>query len=222
MQYLGFKEIIIFLQELSENNNKDWFDENRKRYTELRNYFIDFTEKMIQEITKFDASVHFVEPRKSIFRINRDIRFAKDKSPYKNNFGAFIVSGGKKSGNAGYYLHIQPDNSFIAGGVYNPSSLSLDKIRWSIFENIDEFLGIIKSSDFVKNFGKIEGRKLKNPPRGFDKTFEYIDLLKYKDYTVVKNIKNPILYEDNFLKKVTADFSKIHNLNLFINNALLY
>jgi len=214
-------EIINFLKELSENNTKDWFDENREHYTDLRNYFIELTSIFIAGVSSFDASVSFLNPKKSIFRINRDIRFSKDKTPYKTNFGAFIVPGGKKSGNAGYYFHLEPENSFVAGGVYRPQSPILSKIRWSIYENISSFSEILNDHKFINHFGEIKGDKLKNPPRGFDKSFAHIDLLKFKDFTVIENLTNEDLLTNNFVDEVVAKFQNMYMFNSFLNKAIL-
>lgn len=214
------KEIISFLKELSENNNKEWFDENRKLYSDLREYFIELTGILINRVSEFEPSVSFLEPRKSIFRINRDIRFSKNKSPYKNNFGAFIVPGGKKSGNAGYYLHLEPNQSFIGGGIHCPQSSVLSKVRWSIYENTDDFIDVIEEKQFKNTFVEIRGDKLKNPPRGFEKSFTHVDLLKYKSYTVMKNLNDEDLNSDDFIENVVSVFEKMHKFNSFINKAL--
>ncbi|MBN2663855.1 MAG: DUF2461 domain-containing protein [Bacteroidales bacterium] len=214
------KEIVEFLQELSENNSKEWFDLNRSRYTDLRNYFIEVISLLIAGVSSFDASVSFLDPKKSIFRINRDIRFSANKSPYKTNFGAFIVPEGKKSGNAGYYLHLEPQQSFVGGGIHRPQANILNKVRWSIYENIDDFVDILNEDDFISNYGEIKGEKLKNPPRGFDKSFKYVDLLKFKDYTVIRNLSVTDLTKPDFVDVIVQNFSKMYNFNLFINNAL--
>ncbi len=214
------KEIIEFLTELNENNNKDWFDLNRKRYNELRNYFIELTSELIAAIGLFDPSVAFLDPKKCIFRINRDIRFSKDKNPYKTNFGAYIVPGGKKSGNAGYYLHFEPDNSFVAGGVHCPENDVLSKVRWSIYENVDDFMDIVSEEEFEKTFGELQGEKLKNPPRGFDKDFTQLDYLKFKEYTVIRNITNKELFSTDFVENIVDLFYKMTKFNGFINSAL--
>lgn len=213
-------EILEFLSELSKNNSKEWFDKNRIRYQELRESFIDQTAEMINEISIFDGSVRFENPRKSIFRINRDIRFSKNKSPYKTNFGAFIVPEGKKSGNAGYYFHLEPDNCFVAGGIYRPQASELKKIRWAIFENTEEYIKIIENKEFKNTFGEIVGDKLKNPPRGFDKNFEHIDLLKYKDFTMIKHLKKKELASKNFISEMGRYFSKMFEYNQFLNKAI--
>lgn len=212
--------ILNFLSELKENNNKEWFDKNRSFYKELRELFIEQTGEMINEIANFEPVIRFENPRKSIFRINRDIRFSKDKSPYKSNFGAIIAPGGKKSGNAGYYFHLEPENSFVAGGIYRPQAPDLMKIRWTIFENSEEFLKIINNKKFIETFGSIVGEKLKNPPRGFDKNFEHIELLKFKDFTVFKKLSLTDLKSQVFVSNISKYYLTIFNFNNFINKAL--
>ena len=213
-------KILIYLNNLSNNNNKEWFHANKKHYQELREFFISQTTELISKISEFDKGVMFEEPKKCIFRINRDIRFSKDKSPYKTNFGAFIVPGGKKSGNAGYYLHIEPSGSFIGGGIHSPESLNLKKIRWYIYENINEFLSIIENSNFKKYFGSIAGNKLKNPPRDFNKEFKHIDLLKFKSYTVIQKISTKFIEKKDFTTKTTDVFKAMFSFVNFLNKAL--
>lgn len=215
-----YAEILTFLSELKENNNKEWFDENRNRYKELREFFISQIGTFINRVAEFDPSVQYEDPRKSVFRINRDIRFSKDKSPYKTNFGGFVVPGGKKSGNSGYYLHLEPGNSFVGGGIHCPPGPILKKIRWGIYQNADEFLPIIEDKTFKTTFGEITGEKLKKPPRGFDKDFEHIDLLKFKDYTVVANLPDSDIQKDDFTDTVVDYFKKMSNFNHFLNKVV--
>ncbi|MBN2893518.1 MAG: DUF2461 domain-containing protein [Bacteroidales bacterium] len=213
-------EILNFLSELKENNNKDWFDSNRARYKELREYFIDQIAILIDKVAEFDPIVKLEDPRKSVFRINRDIRFSNDKSPYKTNFGGYIVPGGKKGGGAGYYLHFEPNSSFIGGGIYCPPNPTLKRIRWGIYQNIDEFLPIISEKEFKKAFGGIVGSKLVNPPKGFDKDFEHIDLLKFKDYNVIVNFEDKQIVKDDFIDKVVDYFKKMISFNQFLNKVV--
>lgn len=214
------KKIISFLLDLSKNNNKTWFNENKKIYENLRKYFIDLTNVLIAKINTFDAKITNIDAKKSIYRINRDLRFTKNKTPYKTNFGAHIASGGKKSGNAGYYLHIQPKNSFLAAGIYNPNNKILDKIRWEIYENPNEFTNIINTKDFIKNFTTINGQKLKNPPKGFDKSFENIELLKFKSYIILKKISEKNLFSYNFINYTTNVYKKTFPFVTFLNKAI--
>jgi len=131
--------IIKFLTTLKENNNRDWFNKNKKWYQRSIEEFEVYVNCLIGEIQKFDVDIRFLAAKDCIFRIYRDIRFSKDKSPYKTNFGAFIVKDGRKSGNAGYYLHIEPGSSFLGGGIYMPPAETLRVVRKEIFENTKEF-----------------------------------------------------------------------------------
>lgn len=120
--------IIKFLQNLEKNNNREWFKDHDKEYKKAKKEFENFVIKLIIEINKFDNSIGYVEPKDCIFRIFRDVRFGMNKDPYKNNFGAYIATNGRKSLTAGYYIHIQPDESFAGGGIYSPPSDILKKL----------------------------------------------------------------------------------------------
>ena len=131
--------ILTFLQQLESHNSKEWMDDHRAQYQTARQSFIDLTTHLLEKLSVDDEGLQGLDPKKCIFRINRDIRFSKDKSPYKNNFGAAMAEGGRNSGNPVYYLHVQPQNeSFIAGGLYQPSSDVLSKVRQEIDYNASE------------------------------------------------------------------------------------
>jgi uncharacterized protein (TIGR02453 family) len=214
------KKSLSFISDLKNNNHKEWFHANRPRYEEARGEFLTFVETMINEIQVFDPSVGTVQPKSAMFRINRDIRFSKDKSPYKTNFGAFIVPGGKKSGNAGYYFHLDPEGTFAGGGVYHPMPDILKKIRNEIYGNPEEFNEIISGKEFYNYFGEMYDDRLKTAPKGYPKDFEYIDLLKYKSYIVSKNFDNDTVTGENLVAQVAKTFRLMYPLNKFINFAL--
>jgi uncharacterized protein (TIGR02453 family) len=214
------KRTLDFLAALSNNNNRDWFQENKSWYEEARKNFAGFIDLLAFEIKKIDSSIGQVTSREAMFRINRDIRFSKDKSPYKINMGAHIVPGGKKSGLAGYYFHIEPGDSFLGGGIYMPSSDILKKIRREIFDNVEEFLLIINNPEFTDYFGEIWGEKLIKPPAGYPKEFEHIDLLKYKSYTVIRQIPEKTLLGSKLLEEVLNGFRIMYPFNRFLNYAL--
>ena len=217
------KNLLEFLSDLKENNYKEWFHENKPRYQKLKKEFEQFIAHAIADIAQFDKSVQNLEPKHCTFRINRDIRFSKDKSPYKTNFGAYIVPGGKKSGNAGYYIHIEPDSCFLAGGIYAPPADRLKAVRTEIYENIEEFKKIISGSTFTKHYPNLynEGM-LKTAPKGFPKDFEDIDLLKYKHYIASKNVDDSIVVSDKFIGEVKNTFKAAYPLNKFINEGINY
>jgi uncharacterized protein (TIGR02453 family) len=217
------KNIIQFLKDLKENNYKEWFHENKTRYQAAKKEFEQLIAHAIADIAQFDSSVQSLEPKHCLFRINRDIRFSKDKSPYKTNFGSFIVPGGKKSGNAGYYIHIEPGNCFLAGGVYSPAPDILKAVRTEIYENSEDFKKLLNNPDFKKHFKEIMSQdKLKTAPKGFPKDFEDIDLLKYKHYTVAKNISDDLITTDQFTDEIHETFKALYPFNRFINEGINY
>jgi uncharacterized protein (TIGR02453 family) len=214
-------EIFDFLKSLKENNNKEWFQANKKVYENHKQDFNHFVELVIHTINKFDKSVAGLEPKNCTYRINRDIRFSNDKSPYKTNMGAFIVPGGKNSGMAGYYIHFEPGSSFLSGGIYMPSSPALKAIRNEILDNYDEFLSIINHKDFKKHFGgELWGEKLKTRPVGFPEGFEGMEYLKFKHYTVLKEKKDKEMVHPDFIHEVEEAFKALYPLNRFLNQAV--
>jgi uncharacterized protein (TIGR02453 family) len=210
-----------FLKKLKKNNNKEWFDKNRDKYLQAKQNVEEFTALLIKEIAKFNPAVGTLNPKSCVFRIFRDVRFAKDKSPYKLNMGAYISEGGKKGNKAGYYLHIQPGGqSFLAGGMYMPEAPLLNAIRQEIDYNTDEFKKIIGKKSFKITFGELEGEKLKTVPKGYDKNHPDIELLKYKSYIVWHKLDDKELTQKDFLKKSASVFKELHPFNIFLNRAV--
>lgn len=214
------KEIIDFLAKLEANNNKEWFDENRKTYQKVREQFLQLTDLLIHEIHTLDPEISFQDPKKCVFRIFRDLRFSKDKRPYKTNFGAFIARDGRKSGNPGYYIHIQPGASFIGGGIFMPDAPRLKAIRNDIYNNPAELLEIIEEPNFKNHFKLYDDDKLKTAPKGFPKDFEHIDLLRYKSFAPVKEINDKQLLSSDFFELLINSFGIITPLNHYINHVI--
>ncbi|OFY87195.1 MAG: hypothetical protein A3F72_16990 [Bacteroidetes bacterium RIFCSPLOWO2_12_FULL_35_15] len=214
------KSTIQFLAQLSKNNNKEWFDKNRPSYEMAKNNFKGFVEELILNVSKFDPSIKHLEAKDCIFRINRDVRFSKNKDPYKNNFGAILAPGGKKSFSAGYYFQLQPNASFVAGGVWQPPSPQINAIRQEIDYNAKEFKKIIGNKDFKKYFGELSTEdKLKSVPKGYDKTHPEIELLKYKSFIAVHHLKDKEVVAEAFLKNITTVFKAMYSFNLFLRRA---
>lgn len=209
-----------FLKDLCVNNNKEWFNENRDRYQEAKKEVEGLSVSLIEGLSAFDATVKDLEAKKCIFRIFRDVRFAKDKTPYKNNFGMHFVPGGKKCCRAGYYLHLEPDNSFIAGGIYLPTSPELRQVREAIYQSPDDFLSIVNDPVFKDAFGEIDGDKLKTTPKGFPKDFEHIDLLRFKSYIVMERISDDDVVSPSLIDQTITSFKKMQPLNTFINTSI--
>ena len=175
---------------------------------------------MIKNIQTFDPALVGLEAKQCMFRINRDMRFSKDKSPYKTNFGLTFNRGGKSSPFAGYYLHIQPGECFIAGGSYAPMPEHLAAIRQEIDYHFDDFKKIINNKDFKKYFGTIEGDKLVRPPKGYEADNPAIEFLKHKNYLMWNRFDEKMLMEKNFEKYATTVFKAMKPMLDFMNRAI--
>jgi len=217
---ITMQEILNFLSELKENNNKEWFDQNRSRYEASKKKVLFLTELLIHEISKFDTEIGNLDPKNCVFRIFRDVRFSNDKTPYKTNMGTYIAKGGRKSISAGYYIHIEPGGSFVGGGVYCPEADALKAIRTEIYDHPDEFKGLIENNTFKKLYPVMYDDQLKSAPKGFPKDFVAIDLLKYKSYAFTSNISDTELSGDAYLSKTVTAFRELFPVNRFLNNAL--
>lgn len=217
---MDFKHALQFLGKLQKNNNKEWFDKNKKEYDGLRKDIVAFVDRMLTNIQAFDPMLAGVEAKQCMFRINRDIRFSKDKSPYKNNFGLSFNKGGKSSPYAGYYLHIQPGECFIAGGAYAPMPEHLAGIRQEIDYNYDEFKKILAHKDFKKYFGTLTGDKLSRPPKGYEADNPAIEHLKHKNFLMWHKIDESQLTDKNFEKYCTGVFKAMQPMLDFINRPI--
>lgn len=214
------KTTLEFLAQLGKNNNKGWFEKNRPSYEIAKNNFKEFVEQLILNVSKFDPSVKHLLAKDCIFRINRDVRFSKNKDPYKNNFGAILAPGGKKSFAAGYYFQLQPDSSFLAGGMWQPPSPQINAIRQEIDYNANEFKKIISNKKFKEYFGELSNEdKLKSVPKGYDKSHPEIELLKHKSFIVVHNLKDKDVLSGHLIKNSTAIFKVMHPFNSFLRRA---
>jgi uncharacterized protein (TIGR02453 family) len=213
------KSTFEFLKAIKENNNRDWFLNNKLNYSEARENFESFVQEVINEIIEFEPIMKGLEVKSCIYRFNRDIRFSNDKSPYKTHFGAFIVRGGKKNGDklAGYYLHIEPGNSIIAGGAYMPPAPWLAAIREKIDEEPEKIMKIINANIFIKYFGKIDGEKLKKAPKGYPSDHPNVDLLKLKSYLVVNEVSDAFVLGEKYFYHTINVIKAMKPLNDFLN-----
>lgn len=198
------EEVLKFLKELSLNNNKEWFDSNKKRYLLVKEYIESFTMGLINSISEFDDHAKYLTPKDCTYRIYRDTRFSQDKTPYKTHIGIFINPPfGKKSYRMGYYLHIEPGNCMLGvGNVCLPPAL-ITGIRKSIKDNIEEYLEIIENPEFKKIYNKVGENPVKTAPKGFSKEWEYIDLVRPKDYYSSHGLTDREVISKSFLKKAT-------------------
>lgn len=210
-----------FLKDLKKNNNKPWFDANRKRYEAAKADFVLFVEELIGVISKFDPAVSSLQPKDCIFRINRDIRFSKDKSPYKTNMGTYINPGGKKVNTPGYYFHCEPGQNFAAGGLYVPEPSVLAKVRQEIDYNFNEWQKIINQKSFKQNFPAVDGIEvLSRPPKGYSEENPAIEYLKMKSYIVSKPLPDTLLTDKTLLTEVAKLYRTMKPMIDFLNHAM--
>jgi uncharacterized protein (TIGR02453 family) len=215
------KAVLDFLARLGENNNREWFQKNKKQYEEAKHEVESFVNSVIPALAKFDDSVKFVEAKDCLFRIFRDVRFSKDKSPYKTNMGAWICRTGRKGPGPGYYIHLQPGESFLAAGVYMPEPDQLKRIRKEIYYNVNEFTTILADKKLKKYAGALsEIDKTKLAPKDFPKDFPGIDLLKHKHYILSYPVTDKIVEADDFHEVVVAAFKTMYPFNQFLQRAL--
>jgi uncharacterized protein (TIGR02453 family) len=214
---------LTYISELTLNNNKSWFDENRRQFEAAKADFEDLVKNIISSFGEIDADIAPLAAKNCIFRQYRDIRFSKDKTPYKQHMGASFDRGGKKSGFAGYYLHIEPGNKSMAGGgIWMPEAAQLKKIRQEIDYSWEEFSGLITGPQFKKIYGDLEQGeyKLTREPKGYDKENPAIEYLKLKSLVAVQPLTDEDLLSKDLLKKITAAFTSLMPVIKFINRSL--
>jgi uncharacterized protein (TIGR02453 family) len=218
---MKFDLILKFLKDIKKNNDRAWFEKNKSRYLEAKQSFEDFVAALLAEFSKFDTSVGGLDPKKLPFRIYRDVRFSKDKSPYKTNMGAGFSPNGKLVQEPGYYVHIEPGNkSFVAGGIYMPDATNLAKIRQEIDYNSDKLKKIMSVTSFKNSFdGFDEFDKLKTMPKGYPKDHPQIELLKLKSFIVSHSFTDKEVMDVKFVKNVATYAKAIKPLNDFIKEA---
>jgi uncharacterized protein (TIGR02453 family) len=211
-----------FLKELVENNNREWFQANKGRYEAARENVIEFTAALLKQMHKIDPAIdEALDAKKCVMRIYRDIRFRKDKTPYKDNFGVSIPTKGLKLGRTEYYLQICPGNSMIAGGYWMPEANHLKAIRQEIDYNANDLKKIIDDPEFVRLFGDFRKQEqLKSVPREYDPENENIDLLKLKSFVAFHKLEDGELLLKDAVTDVANICGKIYPLNVFLNNAL--
>ncbi len=219
---MDFSQILTFLTKLAKNNDRVWFEKNKETYLEAKNNFELFVTDVLNELTKLNPELGGLNPKKLPFRIYRDVRFSKDKSPYKTNMGAGFSPNGKLVQEPGYYLHIQPGNkSFVAGGIYMPDAPNLAKIRQEIDYNGDKFDKILKDKNFRKFFkGMDDFDKLKNMPKGYAIDHPHIELLKLKSFIVTRDFTDAQVKDKKFLRNIAETCKAIKPLNNFLKEAI--
>ncbi len=213
-------DTIRFLQDISEHNDKLWFDKNRNVYLSAKKDFENLVDRLLNEMSAFEPAFKEQSAKDCIFRIFRDVRFSRNKTPYKTHFGAYLSKGGKKYEGAGYYLHIEPGNkSFAAGGLWMPEPALLKKIRQEIDYNFGDFQSILQDSSFQRYYQKLEGEKLKTIPQGYDRDNPAIEYLRMKSFTVGYVFNDEDVQSQHFIQKATAAFKAVRPLIQFFNRA---
>ena len=215
------KPTLDFLLALQANNNKPWFQAHRAEYETARQCYEDYVDYFIQEFRAIE-DFEDLSAKDCVFRIYRDVRFARDKAPYKPNMGASIALGGKHSLRAPYYIHIEPlDKSFLAGGVYMPTPEQLAAIRQAIDRDPSKLKAAIGSKPFKKYFGSLSGERLKTPPRGYSGDHPEIELLKYKQFITGHALTDKDVLSPRLLARTVEVFTALKPLLDFLNDALL-
>jgi len=217
---MNLSNSLQFLHALAANNSKEWMDANRSWYQECRQEFIALVGELIQQMQAFDPGLAGIQAKDTIFRINRDIRFSNDKRPYKTNFGAAISEGGKHSANPSYYLHVQPGENFIGGGIYMPQAEVLKKIRQEVDYNPEELKKIVSESNFKKVYGEIRGEKLKTAPKGYPKDHPNIEFLKLKSYVVLHELSDAEVTSDRLIEDAVSYFKAMKPFNDYLTVAV--
>jgi uncharacterized protein (TIGR02453 family) len=220
MDKIDLEPILTFLADISNNNNKTWFDQNHQAYETARYAFERFTNMLIDEFRVSD-DLQDLTAKDCISRIYRDIRFSKDKSPYKTNMWATIAPGGKKATRMGYHFAIQPHGrSLIASGMWEPSTEQLSRFRHAIDQDAAEFKKITNAKAFIDFFGGIEGEKLKTAPQGYDRTHPEIELLQYKQILVAHHFTDEQVLADDFFHQVVAGCRTMRPLVDYLDDVL--
>ena len=217
------KYLIKFLADLKENNNREWFISNKSTYESARKEFMTFVDALIVELAKADTSIAHLTAKDCVFRIYRDVRFSTDKSPYKTNIGAYISAASRKTeirDMAGYYIHISPGDSMLAGGAYMPQGPWLQAIRQEIAYNPDEFISIIQSPEFTKYFGTMEGEKLIKAPKGYAADHPLIGLLRHKSFLAMHTLSDEKVISDEFFNHCINVFRAMLPFNSFLNRSI--
>ncbi|HAQ37382.1 MAG TPA: TIGR02453 family protein [Saprospirales bacterium] len=217
MATFNLNDTFNFLVDLRFNNTREWFKDNESRYKQAKAQFDLFIDELIPAIKMMDPSIDVESAKECTFRIFRDVRFSKNKEPYKTNMGAFVAKGGRKSRFGGYYIHFEPDASFLGGGIYMPEPSVLSSIRQGIYNNAQPLISVLHDQEFIETYGSLMDEKLKTPPKGFDKSYEHIDLLKYKHYAVGHNVDNSFWFKENIVELTMEKFGPLYQLNTIVN-----
>lgn len=213
------KSTLTFLRKLKRNNHREWFHANRDSYDVASADFRSFVSALLKECSAANPKLAGLLPKDVVFRINRDVRFSANKEPYKTNFGASLNEGGKKSGKAGFYIQIEPGNSFIAGGCWMPMAPQLKAIRQEIDYNLESFNSILSEKSFKKQFGTISDCRLKTVPKGYDRSNPAIDHLRQTSFIVERELDDDQLSSPTLVKDCVSAYRAMLPFLDFLNTA---
>ena len=205
---------VSFFKKLKKNNNRDWFAENKPKFKKLELEIKAFGEELKDRLNEFDNVDRF-----KLFRIYRDIRFSKDKTPFKTHFGLYW-NRLKPNLRGGYYLHISPNNNFLACGFWDPNPKDLYRIRKEFLHDANEFRKILKSKEIYSNWGNLEGTELKTAPRNFDKNHPDIDLIRKKQFVFKINYSDKEVLEKRFIDKIELSLKAIRPFLNYMTDVL--
>jgi len=215
------KKILKFLEALAANNNREWFNANKEEYLEVKSEVESLAQKLINEVAAFDPEASYLGVGDCTYRIYRDTRFSVDKTPYKTHIGIFINPPvGKKSNRMGYYLHIEPGNCFVAAGTVCLPSKTVTAIRQSIYDNVEEYLGIINEKEFHRFYPVIGENPVKTAPKGIPRDWKYLALVRPRDYFASHPLSERDMCAPDLVGKVGALFRVAKPFNDFINFAI--
>lgn len=209
-----------FLFSLAQNNTKEWMDAHKKEYLACKEEFLEDVAVILKGLSEWEPAFEAFKPKDCVFRQNRDVRFSANKDPYKVNFAAYFSPKGKKSEGPGYYLHIQPGQSFLGGGIWMPMGETLKKIRKEIDYSGAELQKIESNPEFKKAFGEISGEKLKTSPRDYDVDHEFIEYLKLKSFTVTTPLKDKEIENGQFIQRALEAFNSMRPFQDFLSKAV--
>jgi uncharacterized protein (TIGR02453 family) len=196
-----------FLQKLKKNNHRDWFNANKTTFQQEVELVEQFAEALLRELNRHDE-IETLSGKKSLHRIYRDIRFSSDKTPYKSNWSGYFKRA-TKFRRGGYYFHLEPGNSYIAGGFWAPNAQDLKRVRDDIAFDATPLRKILKSKSFTSTFGALHGEQLKTAPKGFEAGHEAIDLLRYKQFLLIRRFTDKEVLSDSFLKEANQTFKNM-------------
>lgn len=217
-------DTLQFLRDIKENNHKAWFEEQKDRYNQVRADYHQLAEALIAAMIPYDQTLGGLTARDTTYRFYRDVRFSKDKTPYKTQLGIVLQAGGKKSPFCAYYLHIEPGQSYAGGGLWMPESEVLNKARKEIHYFFDEFKSIVESPTFLKTFQGldiIEGQKLSRPPKGYDADNPAQEYLKFKSFIASKSISDQMMTDPTLVEEVIRIFRDLKPMVEFFNRGIL-